>query len=100
MYDWVKLNLGGDHRENLGMMRNNIPREDSRSWVQGFLVKFRIYSLVKAKLQVLLHGLKIARKEGFKEVLVHLVSPIVMRKMQELVKKTKPAITLSSSARI
>ena len=79
----VKLNLDGASRGNPGPAGcGGVFREHLGKWLAGFSVNLGVCTSIKAEMMALRHGLKIARDKGFRKVIIHMDSKLIVDKMK------------------
>ena len=89
-YVWVKLNLDDASHGNPGSAGcGGMFRDPLGKWLVGFSVNLGVCTSVKAEMMALWHGLKIARDKGFRKVIIHMDSKLIVDKMKTLASRNQ-----------
>ena len=76
--DWVKVNVDGASKGNLGKARcGGLIRDETGRWLGGFTSKLGICNALTVELWGVLHGLNLAWELGFRKIILEIDSQVV-----------------------
>ena len=80
---WILLNVDGAAKENPGEAGGgSVVRNARGDWVLGFCCYLGVCSSLRVELLALLYGLRIARSQGFRKLIVHMDSKTTMKLLE------------------
>ena len=81
---WILLNVDSAAKGNPGEAGGGgVFRNARGDWVLGFCCYLGVCSSLRPELRALLYGLRIAQSQGFRKLIVHMDSKIVVKLLED-----------------